>query len=304
VNFFRQIGGSFGTAIIGSLFLGRLATNLQHNLPPSFLQKLGGHAQGVTPAELAKFPPPIAHGYIVSFANALTPLFAYLAPVILLGFVIAWFLKEKPLSATLARGAAAQKAPDAPAQQAQYEQGPDEQGVTAPESAAGLAPAVPDGEPGGRGTLSAQHARALNAAHPRSAGVRRVGDEPLPQRLFTPQQAGSNGTGNGNGAGNGYGGDGDRENGHFDGSSLAVTGSVYRAEGTATTATVTLLDLAGRQLEGASTDAEGAYHVTLPGPGTYLLAVLPERDGGQHPVAELITSAGDTVVRDIQLGES
>jgi EmrB/QacA subfamily drug resistance transporter len=306
VNFFRQIGGAAGTAIIGSLFISRLTTNLQQNLPHSVAGKIGGHATGITPKELAKLPPQIAHGFIVSFADALTPLYAYLAPLILAGFVIAWFLKEKPLSAVLARGAAAQKAPDASAQQGQddrgqYQQGPDEQDGTVPEAAAGVAPAavlpaVPGGQTGPRPELSEQAVRALNTLHSRSAGTRRADGEPLPAGLFEPVEPGQNGNGNG-----GHVADG---NGHTNGRHLSVTGSVYGAEGAAASASVTLLDLGGRQLEGASTDVDGTYRMGLPGPGTYLLAVLPERDGGQQPVAELITSAGDTVVRDIRLGRS
>jgi EmrB/QacA subfamily drug resistance transporter len=312
VNFFRQIGGSFGTAIIGSLFLSRLTTNLHQNLPHSFVAKLGGHAQGITTSILEKFPKPIQHGYVVSFANALTPLYAYVAPVILLGFVIAWFLKEKPLSTVLARGAAAQKAPDAPArhghdEHGQHQQRWDEPVVTAPESPAGVAPAavapaVPGEETGQRPELSEQLVRALNTLHSRSAGTQRADGEPLPARLFEPVEPGQNGTGNGDG--NGNGGHVAAGNGHTNGTHLSVTGSVYGAEGAAASASVTLLDLGGRQLEGASTHVDGTYRMGLPGPGTYLLAVLPERDGGQAPVAELITSAGDTVVRDIRLGRS
>jgi MFS family permease len=319
VNFFRQIGGSAGTAIIGSLFVGRLATNLSQNLPHSFTAKLGGHAQGVTTKALEKFPPQIAHDYVVSYANALTPLFAYMAPIILIGFIVAWFLKEKPLSTALARGAAAEKAPDAPAEEAQQATPPDEEGLPSPEAAASVAPAavapaVPDEEPGQRPELSEDQARALNTLHYRSAGARRLDGDLLPQRLFTPQQSGSNGDGNGhnghhesngqNGSNGRDGSNGHGTNGHSNGNRLAVTGSVYRSDRTAASANVTLLDLGGRQLEGASTDDDGTYHVALPGPGTYLLAVLPERGGGHQPVAELVTSAGDTVVRDIQLGES
>lgn len=116
INFFRQIGASVGTAIIGSLFIGRLTTNLQHNLPPQALAQMGQHhaAGGFTHALMQKLPPSIAHDIIVSYAHALIPLYRYLVPLLLAGFVVALFLKEKPLSAALGRGPAARSSGQQP----------------------------------------------------------------------------------------------------------------------------------------------------------------------------------------------
>ena len=110
VNFFRQIGASLGTALIGSLFVGRLTSRLNDVLPPGAGKKLGGRATGITPAQLAKLPGNLAHDFVVAYANALIPLYGYLVPLLVAGFLVAWFLKEKPLSSLLARGAAAQRA--------------------------------------------------------------------------------------------------------------------------------------------------------------------------------------------------
>jgi EmrB/QacA subfamily drug resistance transporter len=110
VNFFRQIGASLGTALIGSLFVGRLADNLAGTLPPGATAKIGHHAVGITPDQLAKLPPHIAHDFVVAYGQALTPLYAYLVPLLAIGFVLAWFLKEKPLNTVLARGGAAETA--------------------------------------------------------------------------------------------------------------------------------------------------------------------------------------------------
>lgn len=100
VNFFRQIGASFGTALIGSLFVGRLATQLAQNLPAKAAGEVGKHVNGITPTELSSLPPQIAHDIIVSYADALTPLYAYLAPLLIIGFILAWFMVEKPLTMT------------------------------------------------------------------------------------------------------------------------------------------------------------------------------------------------------------
>ncbi|HET7304499.1 MAG TPA: MDR family MFS transporter [Segeticoccus sp.] len=105
VNFFRQIGASFGTALIGSLFVGRLTEDLARKLPPAAADQVGKHAAGgITPGQLAQLPPNIAHDFVVSYADALTPLYAWVAPLLVIGFVLALFLKEKPLSTALSRG--------------------------------------------------------------------------------------------------------------------------------------------------------------------------------------------------------
>ncbi|MGH3505329.1 MAG: MDR family MFS transporter [Nocardioidaceae bacterium] len=101
VNFFRQLGASFGTALIGSLFVGRLTTQLAQNLPEGAAAKIGQHVNGISPKEMAQLPPNIAHDVIVSYADALTPLYAYLTPLLVIGFVLAWFVKEIPLTTTL-----------------------------------------------------------------------------------------------------------------------------------------------------------------------------------------------------------
>ncbi|MGH3414790.1 MAG: MDR family MFS transporter [Marmoricola sp.] len=105
VNFFRQIGASAGTAIIGSLFISRLTTDLATKLPAGAASQVGKHAAGITPGKLAQLPPSIAHDFVVSYANALTPLYAYLVPLLVLGFLVALVVREKPLAVTLGSNA-------------------------------------------------------------------------------------------------------------------------------------------------------------------------------------------------------
>jgi EmrB/QacA subfamily drug resistance transporter len=104
INFFRQIGASCGTALIGSLFITRLATDLHDTLPPGAAAKVGKHAQGISPEQLRALPPGIAHDVVISYANALTPLYAYVAPLLVIALVLAVSLKEKPLLLTLGGG--------------------------------------------------------------------------------------------------------------------------------------------------------------------------------------------------------
>lgn len=98
VNFFRQIGGSIGVAVAGTVFTTRLATQLATHLPATVGSKAAAHASGLTPATLRHLPPQIHHDYVVSFANALPPVFLYFTPLLMAAFVLAWLMKERPLS--------------------------------------------------------------------------------------------------------------------------------------------------------------------------------------------------------------
>jgi EmrB/QacA subfamily drug resistance transporter len=101
VTFFRTIGGSFGVAIFGSVFSGRLAANLVtalHGtpLPPGFSPA----AAQANPAALKRLPAPlhtgIVHAYVLSFHTV----FLGAVPVAAAAFVLTWFLREVPLRAT------------------------------------------------------------------------------------------------------------------------------------------------------------------------------------------------------------
>ena len=94
-SFFREIGGTLGISIVGTLFASRLTEQLAINLPNS--QGGGINPESITPAILNSLPADIHDAFVVSYANALTPIFSYLIPVFLVGFVLALFLKEIPL---------------------------------------------------------------------------------------------------------------------------------------------------------------------------------------------------------------
>ncbi|MGW3953339.1 DHA2 family efflux MFS transporter permease subunit [Streptomyces sp. NPDC004752] len=97
-TFFRSIGASFGVAIFGTVFASRLGTELAAafrglHLPP-----------GVTPGALRADPrgigllsPPLRPAALHAFSASITDVFLYAAPVAVLGFVLAWFLKEDRL---------------------------------------------------------------------------------------------------------------------------------------------------------------------------------------------------------------
>ncbi len=94
---FRSIGGSVGTAVLGSIFSNHLDANIASTLPPSAAHLVSGGATGANPAALAKLPPAIHHLYINAFTNALNTVFVVAAAVAAVAFVLSWLLPQKQL---------------------------------------------------------------------------------------------------------------------------------------------------------------------------------------------------------------
>jgi EmrB/QacA subfamily drug resistance transporter len=97
-TFFRSIGASFGVAIFGTVFANSLGDELAAafrgvDLPPGVsVGALETDPRIVTDLPAALRPPAL-HAY----ATSITDVFLYAAPVALLGFLLAWFLKEDRL---------------------------------------------------------------------------------------------------------------------------------------------------------------------------------------------------------------
>ncbi|TQN32370.1 EmrB/QacA subfamily drug resistance transporter [Haloactinospora alba] len=104
-NYFRQIGASFGISVFGSIFVSRLNDEMSQ-LPPEMAGRLdvqGGEAgiSSMTPDMLRAFPEPVRDFIVHAFAGALPPVFRYAVPIVLVGFVLSFFLREKPLSTSV-----------------------------------------------------------------------------------------------------------------------------------------------------------------------------------------------------------
>lgn len=99
-NYFRQIGGSVGAAIFGTLFADRLTDALADRLP-----RTGAglpDAESITPQVVHAMPAALREPYIQAYADAMPRIFLYLVPVLVLGLVLAFFLKETPLLSSAA----------------------------------------------------------------------------------------------------------------------------------------------------------------------------------------------------------
>jgi hypothetical protein len=93
VTFFRTIGSSFGAAIFGSLFVNFLNGRMGAALAVS-----GAPAAAVSsPEALHRQPHNVAAPIVSAYAESLSQVFLCAAPVALLGFVVALFLREVPL---------------------------------------------------------------------------------------------------------------------------------------------------------------------------------------------------------------
>jgi EmrB/QacA subfamily drug resistance transporter len=114
-TFFRTLGGAFGTAIFGTIFSNRAAYYLQENI--TSLQSTSPQAlDGFDPAKLdvittntsiiSTLPPAVKETVLHSFAQTFHMVFLAAAPITFIGFVLAFFLKEKPLQGSTAHHAA------------------------------------------------------------------------------------------------------------------------------------------------------------------------------------------------------
>ncbi|MFJ3515452.1 MDR family MFS transporter [Streptomyces sp. NPDC090131] len=92
---FRTLGGSFGVALMGSLFTTRVTDTMAERLGPEAAQAAGS-AQ-LDAASLAKLPEVVRDAYQHAVAAGTHSAFLLGAAIALLGFAAAWFVKEVPL---------------------------------------------------------------------------------------------------------------------------------------------------------------------------------------------------------------
>jgi predicted MFS family arabinose efflux permease len=101
VTLFRLIGGSLGTAMLGTLFSSQVAGVIDGGV--------------IDPGSLTTMDPAMADSVRISITHALTTVFHAAAGVTAAGFLFSWFIPEKPLRRTVAAATAApgQEAGDA-----------------------------------------------------------------------------------------------------------------------------------------------------------------------------------------------
>ncbi|OBH52199.1 MFS transporter [Mycobacterium mantenii] len=93
VTFFRTIGSSFGAAIFGSLFV----NFLNRRIGPALAASGAPPSAVSSPGALHRQPHEVAAPIVAAYAESLTQVFFWAAPVAVVGFVLALFLREIPL---------------------------------------------------------------------------------------------------------------------------------------------------------------------------------------------------------------
>ncbi|WBO69390.1 MDR family MFS transporter [Streptomyces camelliae] len=122
-TFFRSIGASFGVAIFGTVFAGRLSDKLAAafrgvSLPPG----TSVNALKSDPRGIAALPPALRPAALHAYASAITDVFLYAAPVALLGFLLAWFLKEDRLRGSVTAPDVSETIPPNPVERSSYDE--------------------------------------------------------------------------------------------------------------------------------------------------------------------------------------
>ncbi|MFG1640649.1 MDR family MFS transporter [Amycolatopsis sp. NPDC049252] len=128
-TFFRQIGGTAGTAVFLSILFGTVGDKIANAVRsaiatpaytaalaqhPEFAQQLKGGLDVNDTSFLSSLDPVLARPILQGFAESMSTVFLVGGIVLTVGFALVWFLKEKPLSDKSAMEQRAE-AEDAPA---------------------------------------------------------------------------------------------------------------------------------------------------------------------------------------------
>lgn len=100
-NYFRQIGASLGAAVVGSLFAARLTELLSERMPAGAAG--AGASNSFTPGMVRDLPDSVREIIVSSYNDALTPVFLYMVPLVVVATILLGFITEKPLATTIER---------------------------------------------------------------------------------------------------------------------------------------------------------------------------------------------------------
>ncbi|WP_030291456.1 MFS transporter [Streptomyces katrae] len=100
-TFFRSIGASFGVAIFGTVFTNRLDGKLATAFAGLPVPPGSAALVEADPRAIQRLPADLQPRVLDAYASSITDVFLYAVPVVLLAFVVAWFLKEDVLRASV-----------------------------------------------------------------------------------------------------------------------------------------------------------------------------------------------------------
>lgn len=101
-NYFRQVGSTLGAAVVGSIFSSRLMAHASENLAAlGDAASDAGSANSFTPAVVHQLPEPVRDAVVLSYNQALIPIYLWLIPLMIIAAVLLMFVKEKALATTV-----------------------------------------------------------------------------------------------------------------------------------------------------------------------------------------------------------
>ncbi|MFT9787393.1 DHA2 family efflux MFS transporter permease subunit [Streptomyces rhizosphaericola] len=122
-TFFRSIGASFGVAIFGTVFTNRLIGQLDsalagRSVPP------GADADRLAadPRAIQMLPADLHPTILEAYSTSITDVFLYAAPVVLVAFVLAWFLREDKLRGSVTAPDTSQTFASNPVERSSYDE--------------------------------------------------------------------------------------------------------------------------------------------------------------------------------------
>jgi EmrB/QacA subfamily drug resistance transporter len=99
-NYFRQIGASLGSAVVGTLFVDRLTSLLAGRAGST---AASGRENSLTPEVVRNLPAGARDIIVGAYNDALTPVFLYMVPLMAIAVILLLFVQEKPLATTIER---------------------------------------------------------------------------------------------------------------------------------------------------------------------------------------------------------
>ncbi|MDN6201070.1 MAG: MFS transporter [Micrococcaceae bacterium] len=100
-NYFRQVGATLGSAVVGSLFASRLKDILADKLPDG--ASSGASTNSLTPELVTSLPAPIREVIVSAYNEALVPLFLWMVPLAIAATIALFFMKESKLATRIER---------------------------------------------------------------------------------------------------------------------------------------------------------------------------------------------------------
>ena len=101
-NFFRQVGATVGSAVVGSVFVTRLHDLLAERMPPAAADAPIS-ANSLTPGTVQGLPDALRLPVIDSYNDALLPIFLFMVPLTIIALALLCFVVEKPLATHIDR---------------------------------------------------------------------------------------------------------------------------------------------------------------------------------------------------------